>query len=143
MKKYLYLMCGIQIFLRIYLCFIAIKYASVESVMGSWLYVILTGIIMIYLIFKSDKTQKLLLFVHPIGLIIICIFIFTSIPVYSYKVAVEMIENSTGEKSIKPQDYKAANRYYYIYTVNETYLFEPWSGRYAVIDFTPINRYPQ
>ena len=136
MKKILYVMCAIQILLGIYLYFIAVEYAYVESVMRRWLPVIIFGILMIYLIYKSNKQQIVLCVVYPIGLIIICILIFTSIPVYSYEEAVGIIENSTGEKSVKPQAYKANSRNYYIYTANEIYLFDPWNGMYAAIPKT-------
>ena len=126
-------MCGIHIFLGIYLYFIANKYAYVESVMSSWLFLTITGFIMFYIVFISNEKQKFSLILYSIGVIIIGILIFISIPTYSYKEAVEMIEYSTGEKTINTQNSKVSIGYYYIYTVNETYLFDPWSGEFVVI----------
>lgn len=134
-------MGGIQTFLGIYLFFLSRKYVNVESVMPQWPFVILVGILIMSSVFfkKPDNTTlknkyKLLIFSYPILLIIMGVLIFTSIPVYSYKEAIQLIEKHTGENNIKTNDFKVSNRLYYIYTKEATFIVNPWNGEFALID---------
>ena len=140
-KRYLYLMSGIQTFLGIYLFFLSMKYAFVESVMSQCFLVIIVGLFMIFSISRQGNESKLLikknnllLFGYPIILVISSILIFTSIPAYTYQEATQIIENQTGNKTNKPKDYKASNGLYYIYTNEGTYIFNPWDGNFALLD---------
>lgn len=127
--------------LGIYLFFLSKKYANVESVMSQWPFVTLVGILMIFYLSREkseNKTlknkYKLLCSGYPIILIISGGLIFTSIPVYSYKEALQIIENQTGEKIIKTKGFKASNRFYYIYTKDKTYLVNPYDGKFYLKD---------
>lgn len=125
-KRFLYLMSLINIALGIILLFLGNKYAYVESVMGRWLYVLIVGVIMFYFIKKvSNSKFKILCVCYPIILIISGILIFLSIPNYSYKEAVLIIEKNTGEKSIESKEVKSTNGLYYIY--NEKWGIYIWS----------------
>lgn len=125
-KRFLYLMSLINIALGIILLFLGNKYAYVESVMGRWLYVLIVGVIMFYFIKKvSNSKFKILCVCYPIILIISGILIFSSIPNYSYKEAVLIIEKNTGEKSIESKEVKSTNGLYYIY--NEKWGIYIWS----------------
>lgn len=71
---------------------------------------------MFYFIKKvSNSKFKILCVCYPIILIISGILIFSSIPNYSYKEAVLIIEKNTGEKSIESKEVKSTNGLYYIY----------------------------
>lgn len=136
MKKFLYSMSLINIILGVLLFLLGNKYAYVESVMERWLYVFVIGIIMFYFILKmkdsKSKLKKICIF-YPIVLIVSGIMIFSSIPNYSYKEAIFIIEEHTGEKTIESKELKSTEGLYYIYTQNEVYLFDPWNGQFATI----------
>ena len=73
------------------------------------------GIIMFYFILKmkdsKSKLKKICIF-YPVVLIVSGVMIFSSIPNYSYKEAIFIIEEHTGEKTIDSKELKSTEGLY-------------------------------
>ena len=132
---------GLHIIISLILFYIGRQYAFVSDVMVSWISnLILSLFIAIFFIFITNdsinKRFKFTVIVYPIYLLCTGILVLISIPTYSYKEAVALVEEKTGDDAVvdsinESSDIKSQMGQYFIYMNNEVYLFNAESGDFA------------
>lgn len=137
-KTILVTLAIIHILLSILLFLLGRHYAFTVSVFNYWLPMMLTGIVLLIIfIFKDSTTihklRNVIFFVHSIGLVMISLLVIYEIPTYSYKDAHNIIEKRTGQIAIEPNkgQVKGLHGHYYIYTNEQTYLFNAMTGHFG------------
>lgn len=141
MKRIILLsLVGLHIVISVILFYVERKYAFVSDDMDSWISnLILSLFIALFFIFiTNDSINKLFkstAIVYPIYLLWTCILVLISIPTYSYKEAVALVEEKTGVEGIEAinesHDSKGQQGHYFIYINNEVYIFNAESGDFA------------
>ena len=131
---------GWHIIISFILFFVGRKYAFVSDVMDRWISnLILSLFIALFFIFVTKdsikKLYKSTVIIYPFYLLGTCILVLTSIPTYSYKEAVALVEEKTGEEPVESinesSDIKSQIGQYFIYINNEVYIFNVDSGDFA------------
>lgn len=131
---------GLHIITSLILFYIGRQYAFVSDVMDSWISnLILSLFIALFFIFITNdsinKRFKFTVIVYPIYLLCTGILVLISIPTYSYKEAVALVEEKTGDDAVESinesSDIKSQMGQYFIYMNNEVYLFNAESGDFA------------
>jgi len=131
---------GLHIIISVILFYIGRKYAFVSDDMDRWISnLILSLFIALFFIFiTNDSINKLFkstVIVYPIYLLWTCILVLISIPTYSYKEAVELVKEKTGDETVGSinvsSDTKSQIGQYFIYINNGVYIFNAESGDFA------------
>lgn len=129
-NKYVYSISGICVLLSIWMLYIASKYVFIDNTGKFGIGVFLLGISgIIFTCFSVGNIKwKRVITTYIIGLILLIVLFFWSLPTYTYKEAVTKVESTTREKVISTTDIKKSIGHYIIYTKEGTYLFNIDSG---------------
>lgn len=116
-NKYMYSISGVCILLSIWMLFIASKYVFIGHIgkfgIGAFL-LGMSGIIFTYFSVENIKWLQVII-AYIIGLILLVVLFFWSLPTYTYKEALTKVENTTEEKVIQTRTKKIHRTLYYLH----------------------------